>query len=148
HCAVDLALGPRDLTMRTPDKAKLKTLYARFGFKTWGRQLEEGGDEAPSPKATAAPAPVVPKETPKAGDYAMVTDEKTLDVWLTKIGAAEYFAFDTETTSLEYMKAEIVGLSLAVKSGEAAYVPLAHRYPDAPPQLDRAKVLAKLKPVL
>ena len=148
HCAVDLPLGPRDLAMRTPDKAKLKALYARFGFKTWGRQLEEGGDEAPSSKATAAPAPSVPAPAAKPGEYTMVTDEKTLDAWLAKIGAAEYFAFDTETTSLEYMKAEIVGLSLAVKSGEACYVPLAHLYADAPPQLDRAKVLAKLKPIL
>jgi DNA polymerase-1 len=148
HCAVDLALGPRDLAMRAPDKAKLKTLYARFGFKTWGRQLEEGGDEAPSPKTNAAPAPAAPLPAAKPGEYTMVTDEKTLDAWLAKIGAAEYFAFDTETTSLEYMKAEIVGLSLAVKSGEACYMPLAHRYPDAPPQLDRAKVLAKLKPIL
>ncbi|HEX4299300.1 MAG TPA: DNA polymerase I [Gammaproteobacteria bacterium] len=148
HCAVDLPLGPRDLSMRTPDKVKLKELYARFGFKTWGRQLEEGGDETPSPKATAAPAPSAPMPAAKAGEYTMVTDEKTLDEWLAKIQAAEYFAFDTETTSLEYMKAEIVGLSLAVKAGEACYVPLAHRYPDAPTQLDRAKVLAKLKPIL
>ncbi len=148
HCAVDLPLGPHDLSMRAPDKAKLKALYARFGFKTWGRQLEEGGDETPSPKANAAPAPVVPMPAAKPGEYTMVTDEKTLDEWLAKISAAEYFAFDTETTSLEYMKAEIVGLSLAVKSGEACYVPLAHRYPDAPAQLDRAKVLAKLKSIL
>jgi DNA polymerase-1 len=152
HCAVDLPLGPRDLAMRTPDKVKLKELYARFGFKTWGRQLEEGGDEAPSPKApstpSGAPLPAAPLPAAKPGEYTMVTDEKTLDAWLAKISAAEYFAFDTETTSLEYMKAEIVGLSLAVKSGEACYVPLAHRYPDVPPQLDRAKVLAKLKPIL
>ncbi|HEY1774005.1 MAG TPA: DNA polymerase I [Gammaproteobacteria bacterium] len=150
HCAVELPLGPRDLAMRAPDKAKLKALYARFGFKTWGRQLEESGDEAPSSRSASAPPPAAPAPMPaaKPGEYTMVTDEKTLDAWLAKIIAAEYFAFDTETTSLEYMKAEIVGLSLAVKSGEACYVPLAHRYPDVPPQLDRAKVLAKLKPIL
>jgi DNA polymerase I len=152
HCAVDLAQGPKDLRMRAPDTARLKELYKRFGFKSWLRQLEEGGDEAPSPKSpstpSGAPAPAAPMPAAKPGEYTMVTDEKTLDAWLTKLSAAEYFAFDTETTSLEYMKAEIVGLSLAVKSGEACYVPLAHRYPDVPTQLDRAKVLAKLKPIL
>jgi DNA polymerase I len=152
HCAVDLAQGPKDLRMRAPDTARLKELYKRFGFKSWLRQLEEGSDEAPSPKSpstpSGAPAPAAPVPAAKPGEYTMVTDEKTLDAWLAKIAAAEYFAFDTETTSLEYMKAEIVGLSLAVKSGEACYVPLAHRYPDVPPQLDRAKVLAKLKPML
>ncbi|HEU5399421.1 MAG TPA: DNA polymerase I, partial [Gammaproteobacteria bacterium] len=81
-------------------------------------------------------------------DYTAVLDEKTLDTWIAKLEAAEYFAFDTETTSLEYMRAEIVGLSFAVKAGEAAYVPMAHSYADAPKQLDRSMVLQRLKPLL
>ena len=68
--------------------------------------------------------------------------------WIETLEAAELFAFDTETTSLDYMQAEIVGLSFAVKAGEAAYVPLAHRYADAPAQLDREQVLKRLKPLL
>ena len=148
HCAVDLAVGPKDLAMRAPDEARLKELYKRFGFKSWLRQLEEGGgDASPKAGATAAPAPTPPPAA-KTGEYTMVTDAKVLQQWLDKASAAEYFAFDTETTSIDYMKAEIVGFSLAVKSGEAIYVPLAHRYMDVPPQLDRAQVLAQLKPLL
>jgi DNA polymerase-1 len=148
HCAVDLAQGPKDLHMRAPDEARLKGLYQRFGFKTWLRQLEEGGGEVvAAPKATAAPAPAAAPAV-KAGEYTMVTDAKLLQEWLAKAAAAEYFAFDTETTDIDYMKAEIVGFSLAVKSGEACYVPLAHRYADVPAQLDRAAVLAQLKPLL
>jgi DNA polymerase-1 len=151
HCEVDLEQGPKDLGMRAPDKTKLKELFARFGFKTWLRQLDETGDAAPasasgpgpSPSAAPAPAPVAPK-----GEYTTVLDQKTFEEWMKKLEAAELFAFDTETTSLDYMKAEIVGLSLAVKAGEAAYVPLAHAYMDAPEQLDRAEVLKRLKPLL
>jgi DNA polymerase-1 len=95
-----------------------------------------------------AAAPAAPAASAPAGAYTAVLDEKTLDAWLTRLEAAELFAFDTETTSLEYMRAEIVGLSFAVKAGEAAYVPLAHRYPDAPVQLDREKTLMRLKPLL
>jgi DNA polymerase-1 len=153
RCDVELPLKPDELAMRAPDKALLQELYARFGFKSWLRQLNDGEDPVtvskskPDPAAkplAAAPArPAAP-----AGNYTAVMDEKTLDAWIEKLQAAELFAFDTETTSLDYMQAEIVGLSLAVKSGEAAYVPLAHRYPDAPEQLDREKVLARLKPLL
>ncbi|HEY3644459.1 MAG TPA: DNA polymerase I [Gammaproteobacteria bacterium] len=149
HCEVDLEQGPKDLGMRKPDQARLKEFYARFGFKTWLRQLEEGGDEAPAPKSGPGPAAVpAPAPVSPAGEYTTVLDQQTFEEWLKKLEAAELFAFDTETTSLDYMKAEIVGLSLAVKSGEAAYVPLAHAYMDAPPQLDRAEVLKRLKPLL
>ena len=148
HCAVELPQGPKDLGMRAPDEARLKELYKRFGFKSWLRQLEEGGGDA-APASKAAPSPTPPAlPAAKAGEYTMVTDAKVLQQWLDKASAAEYFAFDTETTSIDYMKAEIVGFSLAVKAGEAAYVPLAHRYADVPAQLDRAKVLAQLKPLL
>jgi len=148
HCAVELPMRPKQLGMRAPDTARLKELYKRFGFKSWLRQLEEGGDGSVAPKPAAASVPTTPPAAAKAGVYTMVSDEKTLQEWLAKISSAEFFAFDTETTSLDYMKAEIVGLSLAVKSGEAAYVPLAHRYADAPAQLDRKHVLELLKPIL
>ncbi len=147
RCDVELPQGPAELVMGEPDADALRELYVRLEFKTWLRELNEGPD-------TPATKPAAPSLAPKAavlavaGRYEAVMDEKNLDAWIAKLEAAELFAFDTETTSLEYMKAEIVGLSLAVKSGEAAYVPLAHRYMDAPVQLDRAKVLKRLKPLL
>jgi DNA polymerase-1 len=151
RCDVELPLGPKELSMRAPDKEHLRELYLRFGFKSWLRQLDEGGAEAPKPgpkTAAKTPAPAPAPVEGVAGNYTAVLDEKTLDEWLQRLEAAELFAFDTETTSLDYMQAEIVGLSVAVKGGEAAYVPLAHSYPDAPPQLDRAKTLKRLKPLL
>ncbi|MGE5624452.1 MAG: DNA polymerase I [Bacillota bacterium] len=152
RCDVELPLGPGDLAMRPPDKEHLQELYNRFGFKSWLRALNDGepvlaaGKSKPAADKPAA-KPATPPAAP-AGKYTAVLDQKTLDEWLARLEAADLFAFDTETTSLEYMKAEIVGLSFAVKGGEAAYVPLAHRYPDAPEQLDRNKVLARLKPLL
>ena len=153
RCDVELPLKPDELAMRAPDKELLQELYTRFGFKSWLRQLNDGEDPvaASKSKPAAAAKPVaaaLAKPAPPVGNYTAVLDEKTLDTWIEKLKAAELFAFDTETTSLDYMQAEIVGLSLAVKAGEAAYVPLAHRYPDAPAQLDRKKVLERLKPLL
>jgi len=81
-------------------------------------------------------------------DYQIILDEPTLNAWVERLAKVELFAFDTETTSLDYMRAEIVGVSFAIKPHEAAYVPLAHDYPGAPDQLDRALVLGKLKPLL
>jgi len=158
RCDVELPMGPKDLAMRPAEAEHLRELYQRFGFKSWLRALEEGGDalalpkpkgpaEKPTAEKPAAKNPAAAPAKPK-GDYTAVLDQKTLDAWLARLAAAELFAFDTETTSLEYMKAEIVGVSFAVKAGEAAYVPLAHRYPDAPPQLDRDKTLKLLKPLL
>jgi DNA polymerase-1 len=147
RCDVELPQGPAELVMGTPDTDALRELYARLEFKTWLRELNEGPETASAKPATANPAPK-PVPPAAAGQYEAVMDEKTLEAWIAKLEAAPLFAFDTETTSLEYMKAEIVGLSLAVKSGEAAYVPLAHQYVDAPAQLDRAKVLKRLKPLL
>ncbi|MCG6318320.1 DNA polymerase I, partial [Vibrio alginolyticus] len=80
--------------------------------------------------------------------YQTIFDQATFDIWLDKLKASELFAFDTETDSLDYMVANLVGLSFAVAEGEAAYVPVAHDYLDAPEQLDREWVLAQLKPLL
>ena len=88
-----------------------------------------------------------PAEVAKA-NYQAVLTQKDFEQWLKKLKAADLVAFDTETDSLDYMKANVVGLSFAVKPGEAAYVPLAHSYPDAPKQLDREEVLQKLEPIL
>ncbi|HKT31056.1 MAG TPA: DNA polymerase I [Gammaproteobacteria bacterium] len=143
RCDVELPVKPTDLAMRAPDEAALRELYTHLEFKTWLRELDGApSDAAPS---TQHPAPSLP-ETPAA--YETILDESALNKWLTRLEAAELFAFDTETTSLDYMQARIVGLSFAVKGGEAAYLPLAHRYVDAPPQLDRERTLQRLKPLL
>ncbi|QXP85917.1 DNA polymerase I [Methylococcus sp. Mc7] len=141
RCDIPLPLAPESLERQPPDKAALRDLYARLEFKTLLRQLDAEPDD---PKAGPAVAPAPKAET----RYEAVTDQAALDHWLDKLKAAELFAFDTETSSLDYMRAEIVGVSFAVEPGEAAYVPLAHDYAGAPPQLDRAMVLERLRPLL
>ncbi|MGH8370092.1 MAG: DNA polymerase I, partial [Gammaproteobacteria bacterium] len=141
-CELDLPLAADALQMRAPDAAALAALHPRLGFG-W---LKEKQDKP----ATSAPVakPAVAKAADKPVRYDTILTEAALQQWLTRLEQAELFAFDTETTSLDYMQAEIVGASFAVKSGEAAYLPLAHRYADAPPQLDRKQTLARLKPLL
>jgi DNA polymerase I len=152
-CDVPLSLGVRDLTLRPRDAAKLAELFDRFGFKSWPQELNGGvaGSDGKG-EASAAAEPAAPRSEPLARsslhNYETVFTEQQLETWLKRIAGAELVAFDTETTSLDQMKAELVGLSLAVEAGAAAYVPLAHRYAGAPDQMDRAVVLARLKPWL
>jgi DNA polymerase-1 len=141
HCNVDLALAPTDLYRQAPDIDTLSDLYRRMEFKTWLKQLQEDAD-------ASAPAPAMPSSAKPAAHYETVQSVTALNAWLERLTQAELFAFDTETTSLDYMQAQIVGVSFAVTPGEAAYVPLAHDYPDAPPQLARDEVLALLRPLL
>jgi len=153
---LELPLSLEELTPGAPDLAALRELYTRYELRALLRQLE-GGD-AGTPAAAAnrgAPpgaAPPAPDLTPPAAAierrYETVTSWEQLERWLAALRAAPLFAFDTETTSLDYMKAEIVGVSFCIEPGVAAYVPLAHAYPGAPPQLPRAEVLAALKPLL
>ena len=131
---VPLDVGPLDLELREPDTEALKTLYGELEFRTWLGELLEAGDDAPD-------------EAP-AADYETVLDEAALDVWIERLGAATEIAFDTETTSLDYMQADLVGVSFAVESGHAAYVPFGHDYAGAPDQIAREVVLAKLRPIL
>jgi len=159
-CDVDLPVEPGDLELRPRDAARLAELFERFDFKSWLRELEgrESPTEAKEPPARAPhPAPVPSVVTQPAlseskgqssRNYEMVLTEKQLDSWLKKLGKADLVALDTETTSLDPMKAELVGLSFAVEAGAAAYVPLAHRYAGAPQQLDRAAALARMRPWL
>ena len=137
-CDVALPLAPRELSLQPPDQAKLRELYNRFEFKTW---LSELGGLNPVHASAAVAAH-------GAGHYATVLEEAALDAWLVRLQRAEVFAFDTETTSLDAQRAELVGVSFTDRAGEGAYVPLAHNYPDAPKQLDRDLVLHKLKPLL
>ena len=145
-CDVDLPLKPGDLAPRPRDTAKLAELFERFDFKSWLRELE-GRESAPDAAPANQPALSEPKGHPPR-NYETVLTEKQLDAWLKRIRQAELVALDTETTSLDPMKAELVGLSFAVEAGAAAYVPLAHRYAGAPQQLERAAVLSRMKPWL
>ncbi len=140
-CDVELPFTPEQLKLESPDKPALRELFKEMEFKTWLRQVEEGADEqAAESEPAAAPA--------MKTDYQTILDQTQLDAWLKTLQQAELFAFDTETTSLDYMQAEIVGVSFAVAAGKAAYVPLAHDYEGAPEQLDRDAVLQQLKPLL
>ncbi|WP_435530705.1 DNA polymerase I [Paraburkholderia fungorum] len=131
------------LQSRPESREELRDVFTRNGFKTWLREVEIA-DAVEGPETDVPPALTVDHER----HYDTVQTWEQFDAWLEKINAAGLTAFDTETTSLDPMTAQIVGLSLAVEPGRAAYVPLAHRGPDAPVQLPRDEVLAKLKPWL
>jgi DNA polymerase-1 len=133
---VELSLGPKELKRSAGDKKKLRDLYSRLELRNLLRQLD--GDRA----VEAAPER---STSPPRGKYQTILKQSELDAWLKKIDKATLTAIDTETTSINYMQAELVGISFAVKTGEAAYLPVAHDYPGAPKQLDRESVLASLK---
>lgn len=134
-----------DLRLGEPDTQALISQYRDLEFKGWLAELLEGEDPAvgeADADTSDAPAGL------RRDGYVTITDEETLRDWLARLEKAPLFAFDTETTSLDYMQAELVGLSFALAPGEAAYVPVAHDYPGAPDQLDRDAVLKLLKPLL
>ena len=139
--SVKLEKKPKDLKRGKPDLESLRALYGRLELRTLLRQL----DEQVSGDTTEQELPEIP---PRKGDYQTVLKQSEFKTWLKKIDGAALVAVDTETTSLNYMQAEIVGISLAVKKGAAAYIPLGHDYPGAPKQLARDDVLAALKDFL
>lgn len=131
-----------DLSNGEPDAEALLGLFRELEFKSWIDELE-------SAPASAEPLEVLADaDAAAARRYDTVLDQAVFDAWLERLARAALFSFDTETTSLDYMQADIVGVSFAIEAGEAAYVPLAHTYPGAPQQLDRDAVLAALKPLL
>jgi len=136
---VPLDQTPDQLLLEQPDDAGLLELFKEFEFKAW---VDEWNDKLSGEPEGVEPAPEVEV------DYQVIDTKEALQVWIEKLKDAELFAFDTETTSLNYMEAELVGVSFAVQAYEAAYVPVAHDYPGAPDQLDRDYVLAALKPIL
>ena len=135
---LELPVTPDELKIRPPDRERLRELFTRLEFRTWLRELEEEAAEAGDPLPAAV----------RTADYEVVLEETRFRDWLARLEQAERFAFDTETTSLDYMQAEVVGVSFAIAPGEAAYVPFGHDYPGAPEQLDRDAVLAALRPLL
>ena len=142
-CDVDLPFALDALAAQPENTDALASLYDRFAFKSWLQELRSGSREEVAASGTAPP-PVLAAPAPR--HYESVLDAESLERWLAKIEMAPLTCFDTETTSLDPMRARIVGLSLAVSSHEAAYIPLAHRYPGAPDQLDFDATLARLKP--
>jgi DNA polymerase-1 len=156
-CDVPLPVKLEELDLKPQDTQKLLTLFEDFDFKSWRKELSPGADQPPAtgaifaaaPPAAPPPAAEAPQYTPVTSrHYDTVTTDAQLDAWLEKICAATLTAVDTETTSLDPFKARLVGISLAVTPGEAAYIPVGHQYPGAGDQLALDHVLAKLKPWL
>jgi len=153
---VELALPCEELTVTEPDVGALQTLFSRYEFKRWLSDLQDGTwlqgkkSNTQAQKALSGePVPAVETSSvlPTEG-YITILDQAVFDSWLKKLKKSQVFAFDLETDALDTLSANIVGLSFAVAPGEAAYLPVAHDYLDAPDQLDRATVLAQLKPLL
>ena len=158
---VVLEQGPGDLLLRNRNAEALRELYARYEFRQALKELDQtgtddGGREQKGSGSISAAGAAKPKEeqsklnlTPAlTTHYELVTTRERLDAWLAKLRTAELIAFDTETTSLDPMRAHLVGLSFSVEEAQACYVPVGHDYPGAPKQLDLADTLAALKPVL
>ena len=146
RCDLDLPPEAADLARRPTDETALRTLYTRFGFKNLLRGLGVPDSPSATPDGSALVADPALLEAPR--EYEVVLDEAALERWLETLAQSALFAFDTETTSLDYLQARIVGVSFCVEPGRAAYVPLGHDYVGAPEQLDRDVVLARLKPLL
>jgi len=149
---VALDVHANDLQWGAEDKALLERLYSAFNFRTWLSEVRGGGHDNSPP----APQPLPPQwgagealpPTLISRHYETILDAGTLDCWLDKLTTADIVCLDTETTSLDPMQAQLVGLSFSTQGGEAAYLPLAHRYPGAPDQLELNATLARLKPWL
>ncbi len=157
---VELDLTCAELTVSEPDVDTLQQLFKQYEFKRWLADVEAGvwleNKKGAGAKAAGAAKPAVAAEAPKAlveaklsqEGYVTILDEATFTDWLARLKKADVFAFDTETDGLDTLTANLIGLSFAIAPGEAAYLPVAHDYLDAPPQLDRAYVLEALKPLL
>ncbi|BEN47207.1 DNA polymerase I [Serratia marcescens] len=157
---VELDLTCADLTVSEPDVDTLQQLFKQYEFKRWLADVEAGvwleNKKGTGAKAAGAAKPAAAVEAPKAlaeaklsqDGYVTILDEATFTDWLARLKKADVFAFDTETDGLDTLTANLIGLSFAIAPGEAAYLPVAHDYLDAPAQLDRAYVLEALKPLL
>ena len=161
---VALEQGPAQLLLRERDVEALRGLYTRYGFNQALKELDGGASAAPGARAdrepgaargsgfvAASPAPAPHGLDPALsapGTYETVLDAAQLEAWIARLGDAAEFAFDTETDSLDAMRANLVGLSLSVEPGRACYIPVAHDYPGAPAQLPRGAVLDALRPLL
>ena len=133
-CDLELELGTEDLEIAEADNESLRKLFTHMEFRTWLDELAGGAEQK--------------QQASKQTEYETVLDSESFERWIKRLEAADQFAFDTETTSLDYMAARVVGVSFAVEQGKAAYVPFGHDYIDAPDQLTEEQVLGALKPLL
>ncbi|MCK7460253.1 DNA polymerase I [Idiomarina aminovorans] len=143
---VAMELQPEELTIKSAESEKLSELYSRCEFRRWLGELMESGaatDQALGETDGEKPASDICRDA-----YRVLTTEKEVSDYLTALKKSDYFAFDTETTSLNYMQAELVGVSLATAPGEAVYIPVGHDYMEAPDQVGRDWLLQQLKPLL
>ncbi|MEZ8742342.1 DNA polymerase I [Photobacterium swingsii] len=150
---VELDMAPHELVKTTPDTDELTKLFGKLQFRRWLSEMLDGSDgkivaDERVVSAGAADEPKVVAPVIDRSGYETVLDEASFNAWLEQLNSAEVVAFDTETDGLDYMTANLIGVSFAVEEGKAAYVPVAHDYLDAPAQLDRDWVLAQLKPLL
>ena len=141
---VPLDIGLEDLHLKAPDCDKLIELYTELEFKSWIAEVEREAKRAGQVIVHEEPMTSTDSEV----QYETILDQARFDVWLKKLQDAKLIAFDTETTGLDAQQAQLVGLSFAVKPGEAAYIPVTHSYMGVPEQLDRDTVLRALKPLL
>jgi DNA polymerase-1 len=151
---VEMDLSISELQNGAPDNSALLRLFKEMEFKTWIAELEDGANgttaiQTQTDEENEEPAAInAASQSPIDKDYQTVLTQEHFDLWINKISSAELVAVDTETTSLDYMQAKLVGISVAVAAGEAAYIPFGHDYLGAPEQLDKDWVLAQLKPLL
>ena len=142
YCDLQLPVKPEELLPRPQGEAELTGLFQRFGFKSWLK------DAAPAGSAPSAPAAAPSAAAPIALHYETLLQEQQLVQWLQLLDSAALIAFDTETTGLDPMSAQLVGMSFCAEPGHAAYLPLAHNYAGAPQQLGVARALELLRPWL
>tara|TARA_R110000744_G_scaffold305604_2_gene413926 strand:- start:20 stop:2806 length:2787 start_codon:yes stop_codon:yes gene_type:complete len=145
---VEMDCNPTSLSPIAADYAVLKELFAELEFKRWLKDATDALNNGAETEQAMSASDKLPPKSEVQVTYQTILTQDALEKWLAKLQQADLFAFDTETTSLNYMQAELVGMSFCVEEGEAAYLPLAHDYVDAPQQLDRSEVLALFKPLL
>ena len=151
---VELPLSPSDLERKPPDVPALTSLYQRFELNSLLRQLAGtgapvvGGRDVASERISSGASEPASRPPAPVRQYETISTSEQLDHWIDALTTADLFAFDTETTSLNYMQACVVGLSFCIEPGKSAYLPLGHDYAGAPEQLDPKTTLARLKPLL
>jgi len=150
RCDLDIDKNWDNLKPKIQDSSTLKNLYQRFEFKNWLNEIKDGNPQVVSQNKSSEKK--VPIKSPSVFiskiKYDTIFEETSLHIWLEKIKEKKYVCVDTETNSLDPMQAKIVGISMSVTPGEAAYIPLAHDYPGAPQQLSLNAILNLLKPIL
>ena len=143
-CDVELDIHLEDIKNQPQDTEALLKLFKELEFRSWISELQSSDNSSTTDSASATES----DNTTTEQNYDTILDQQQWQIWLEKLQKADLFAFDTETTSLDYLEARIVGVSFAVKAGEAAYLPLQHDYPGAPEQLDFDSVMQDIKPLL